>query len=34
VRFVTNAPSVSRAVAHVRQTDPGIRVEVVPITYP
>ena len=34
VRFVTNAPSVSRAVEHVRQTDPGIRVEVVPITYP
>lgn len=34
VRFVTNAPAVSRAVAHVRQTDPGIRVEVVPITYP
>ncbi|MFC4998865.1 hypothetical protein ACFPIJ_13590 [Dactylosporangium cerinum] len=34
VRFVTNAPSVSRVVAHIRQTDPGIRVEVVPITYP
>ncbi|WP_238013331.1 DUF1616 domain-containing protein [Dactylosporangium sp. AC04546] len=34
VRFVTNAPSVSRAVEHVRQTDPGIRVEVVPIKYP
>ncbi|GAA2619685.1 hypothetical protein GCM10010399_58370 [Dactylosporangium fulvum] len=34
VRFVTNAPLVSQAVERVRQTDPGIRVEVVPITYP
>lgn len=34
VRFVTNVPLVSQAVEHVRQTDPNIRVQVVPITYP
>ncbi|MET7396176.1 hypothetical protein ABZS66_22105 [Dactylosporangium sp. NPDC005572] len=34
VRFVTNVPAVSQAVEHVRQTDPNIRVEVVPIKYP